>query len=87
MMLSVKQAEKKFPIANCAYCLKKRVFMVSLPCQHSFCAQCSLNLIKITKIKKGLKNAFNVNIGDDDEEPLKCPKCDILHLISKEERD
>jgi hypothetical protein len=54
MLAAVEQAEKTHPTGNCSYCLTKRVFQVTLPCQHSFCANCCLALTKITKIKKKL---------------------------------
>ena len=60
--------------------------MIALRCAHSYCAQCCLNLIKVTKIKKGL-----VMFNDSDpsqmplEEPLKCPKCNLVHLVSEED--
>jgi len=53
---------KKFenlPIGNCPYCLRHRVFMVDFDCSHSFCSKCALNLVKITKIKKGFKVIYS----------------------------
>jgi hypothetical protein len=39
---------------NCPYCLDKEVNVIDIGCAHSFCTKCCMNLIKITKIKKGL---------------------------------
>ena len=82
MVQTLKETEAKFPIGNCAYCLRKRVFLVALPCAHSYCAHCCQNLIKVTKIKKGLV-VFNDTDQDliPNEEPLKCPKCNLVHLV------
>ena len=44
----------KFPISNCPFCLKNKTFVINQECGHQFCAKCTANLIKITKIKKGL---------------------------------
>ena len=51
-----------------------------------------MNLIKITKIKKGLVlfndvNTEVVNSQGMEEEPLKCPKCNLVHLITSEDRE
>lgn len=54
MVQTLKETETKHPIGNCAYCLRKRIFLVALPCNHSYCAQCCISLVKVTKIKKGL---------------------------------
>ena len=84
MVQVLKDTEARHPIGNCSYCLRKRVFLVSLPCSHSFCASCCQSLIKVTKIKKGLV-MFNEVEADNMavEEPLKCPKCNIVHLIDE----
>ena len=54
MVQTLKETEAKHPIGNCAYCLRKRLFLVALPCAHSYCANCCQTLVKVTKIKKGL---------------------------------
>ncbi|CDW75950.1 b-box zinc finger family protein [Stylonychia lemnae] len=66
--LDPKNATKfeNLPIGNCPYCLKQRVFMVDFDCGHSYCSKCALNLVKITKIKKGFKD-----IREYDEERIK----------------
>ncbi len=74
------ETEKNHPAGNCSYCLTRRVFLVSLPCQHSFCASCCLSIVKVTKIKKGLTFFNELSEG---EEPLKCPKCNIVHVVGK----
>ena len=56
-----------------------------LPCAHSYCAYCCQTLIKVTKIKKGLVVFNDAGREDEDaiptEEPLKCPKCNLVHLV------
>ena len=87
MVQQLKDTEAKHPIGNCAYCLRKRVFLVSLPCGHSYCAMCCEVLIKVTKIKKGLVIFNDANLEKlPDEEPLKCPKCNLLHMITEKEK-
>ena len=87
MVQQLKDTEAKHPIGNCAYCLRKRVFLVSLPCSHSYCAMCCEVLIKVTKIKKGLVIFNDANLENlPDEEPLKCPKCNLLHMITEKEK-
>ena len=54
MVQTMKETEAKFPIGNCSYCLRKRMYLVPLPCSHSFCSHCCKSLISVTKIKKGL---------------------------------
>ena len=39
-----------------------------------------MSIIKVTKIKKGL--TFFNELGDEDD-PLKCPKCKIVHVVGK----
>ena len=39
---------------KCPYCLDKGVNVIDIGCTHAFCTKCCMNLIKITKIKKGL---------------------------------
>ena len=80
----MKDTEAKFPIGNCSYCLRKRMYLVPLPCNHSFCAHCCKSLIAVTKIKKGLV-VFNDPDQENvpDEEPLKCPKCNLVHLVNE----
>ena len=86
MVQTLKETETKFPIGNCAYCLKKRVFLVALPCEHSYCAHCCQSLVKVTKIKKGLVVFNDVELDMMlNEEPLKCPKCNLVHLVGPEE--
>ena len=45
-----------------------------------------MSLVKVTKIKKGLV-VFNDCDQDNStgEVPLKCPKCNLVHLISEDE--
>lgn len=74
----VTRTEREHPTGNCSYCLTRRVFMVTLPCQHQFCAECCLSVIKVTQLKKGLTLFDELN---DNEEPLKCPKCGVVHII------
>lgn len=46
--------------------------------KHSFCAQCIVNLCKITRIKKGLVHRFKY------QDAIKCPQCYEIILIEKE---
>lgn len=39
---------------NCPYCLRKDINVIDIGCAHSFCSKCCMNLIKITRIKKGM---------------------------------
>ena len=84
MVQTLKETEAKHPIGNCAFCLRKRVFLVALPCAHSYCAKCCLSLVKVTRIKKGLF-VFNENDtqNSSEQQPLKCPKCNIVHLVTE----
>ena len=43
-------------------------------------ANCCISIIKVTKIKKGL--TFFNELGEE-EDPLKCPKCKIVHVVGK----
>ena len=70
---------KSYPIGNCPYCLTPRLNIIDLDCTHQFCSKCCLNLIKITKIKKGL-NYF----CKTQEEIIKCPKCHQINILHKD---
>ncbi len=78
------QTEETHPSGNCSYCLTKRVYLVSLPCQHSFCGNCCLNIVKLTKIKKGLSHLHGQR--KEEGEPSKCPKCAIVHMVTDEDK-
>ena len=56
--------------------------LVPLPCQHQYCPSCLKQLTKITRIKK---NAAPLTEMLEGEEPLKCPKCLIVHIVGPEE--
>ena len=79
LLQTIDMTEKNHPCGNCSYCLSRRVHLVSLPCQHSFCASCCLQIVKVSKIKKGLTVFTELQEG---EEPLKCPKCAIVHIVT-----
>ena len=72
---SVRKADR-YKIANCPYCLKTKCIVVPLECLHEYCTTCTINLIKITKIKKGLQY-FN-KYGED---AIKCNQCGILNIV------
>lgn len=67
----VKQKKSMVVSQKCAYCLRSRLFMFTMPtCSHVFCAQCTEILVKTTKIKKGLKQfCHQRQVG------IKCAKC------------
>lgn len=66
---------------SCPYCLDKDVNVIYIGCAHLYCAKCCMNLIKITKIKKGLN--FSKMEGAEavqgqtsvSLQVIKCPKC------------
>ena len=37
-------------------------------------------------IRKGLGIISNLSIESEEKESLKCPKCNLIHMIGKEER-
>lgn len=67
---------------NCPYCLTQRVLIIGLDCNHAFCTKCCVNLIKITKIKKGL--TYFIKTG---EEIIKCPKCHQINILTREKHE
>lgn len=81
MVQQLLEMEEMYPSGTCSYCLKKRQFLVELPCKHAFCAKCCLSLIKVTKIQKGLGLITNV---EDDCQPVKCPKCNLVHMCDED---
>lgn len=78
----IDQMEKQYPPSTCAYCLAKKVMMVTLPCQHQYCAACLKILPKITKVKK---NSLPLTEMLENEDALKCPKCATVHIVGEEE--
>ena len=73
---------KNMGYGACPYCLNQKAIIIELECSHSFCTKCCVNLIKITKIKKGL-NYFS-QTGD---EVIKCPKCHQINILNKDKYD
>lgn len=55
--------------------------MVPLQCGlvHKYCSECYMNLIKITRVKKGLVHRFKY------EDAIKCPQCSEIVLLSSKE--
>lgn len=53
---------------------------MGVPCglNHRFCECCIYNLIKITKIKKGLYDRFV------ETDAIKCPKCNEISVLDKD---
>ena len=43
-----------------------------------------MNLVKLTKIKKGLAHLHGQS--KEEGEPLKCPKCAIVHMVTDEDK-
>lgn len=39
-------------------------------------------MVKLTKIKKGIAKLH----GAQDGEPLKCPKCTIVHMVTDQDK-
>lgn len=73
---------------SCPYCLRKDINVIDIGCSHSFCSKCCMNLIKITRIKKGL----NLEKLESDQKPttinpnpisvIKCAKCQQLNILN-----
>lgn len=62
--------ETDYPEDTCPYCMQARHLM-PLGCgsKHRFCSKCLTNMIKITRVKKGLVKRFQF------EDAIKCPDC------------
>jgi hypothetical protein len=75
-------------LGNCPYCLNTNVHVIDIGCNHSFCTKCCLNLMKISRIKKGLN--IDKILGDEkvNGQPqlgvIKCPKCQQLQMLQKD---
>lgn len=73
-------------MGNCPYCLDKDVHVVDIGCSHLFCTKCCSNLVKITKIKKGLNfSKLEGSLGPGQSQGLqviKCPKCSLINMLS-----
>ena len=71
--------EQKYPEGQCTYCMKTGRQLMPIPCglQHRFCDSCLYNMIKITRIKKGLYDRFV------DIDAIKCPKCNEISTLDK----
>ena len=71
--------ENKYREGTCGYCVRQHRHLVKLECGmgHEFCCDCMINLIKITRIKKGLVDKFTHN------DAVKCPECFEITIVSK----
>ena len=69
-------------VANCPYCLDKDVHVVDIGCSHLFCTKCCSNLVKITKIKKGLNLSKLEGAPGQSLQVIKCPKCSLINMLS-----
>lgn len=73
-------------VGDCPYCLDKGVHVVDIGCSHLFCTKCCSNLVKITKIKKGLNlSKLEGSLGPGQSQGLqviKCPKCSLINMLS-----
>ena len=74
----IERTELKHPSGFCNYCLSRRVYLLPLPCQHSYCAKCLVAMLKICKLKK------NVPVVKYGEEAIKCPQCQKVHILADE---
>ena len=55
-VIKIKLADYMHPVGECFQCYNPTRNLIKIECSlsHSFCASCVFNLIKITRIKKGL---------------------------------
>lgn len=72
--------EQKYKEGTCNYCCRPFRNLMKLECSggHEFCPDCVLNLVKITRIKKGLVDRFT------QTDAIKCPECYEITIMTKE---